>query len=132
MDSGAATTSKRGWLWPLAIALLIVAASSRSAVAGPRIPHFDKVVHFFVYGLLATLVCRQGRGWRSAGWTLLAVSAFGASDEWHQYFVPGRSCEWGDWIADTSGAALSVALYMGWDRYRRWLEHPVWVRKTAA
>ena len=132
MDPRAATTSKRGWLWPLAIALLIVVASSRSAVAGPRIPHFDKVVHFFVYGLLATLVCRQGRGWRSVGWTLLAVSTFGASDEWHQYFVPGRSCEWGDWIADTSGAALSVALYMGWDRYRRWLEHPVWVRKTAA
>jgi len=132
VEHGASSPSKRGWLWPLAVALLIFAASSRSAVAGPRLPHFDKVVHFSVYGLLATLLCRQGRGWRAAGWTLLAVSAYGATDEWHQFFVPGRSCEWGDWIADTTGAALAIGLYTGWERYRRWLERPLWVRKVAA
>jgi VanZ family protein len=127
-----ATSLRRGWLWPLAIALLIIVASSRSTVAGPPILHFDKVVHFSIYGLLATLVCRQGRGWQAAGWSLLAVSAFGASDEWHQYFVPGRTCEWGDWIADTAGAALAVALYVGWDRYRQWLEQPVRTRRGRA
>jgi VanZ family protein len=116
---------KRGWLWPLVIALLIFSATTRSTVAGPHVQHFDKVAHFFVYGLLATLVCRQGRGWRAAGWSLLAVSVFGATDEWHQYYVPGRSCELGDWIADTTGAALAISLYVGWQRYRRLLEHPI-------
>ena len=97
---------------------------------GPRIPHFDKVVHFAVYGLLATLVCRQGRGWRAAGWTVLVVSVYGASDEWHQSYVPGRSTELADWMADTAGAALAVGAYVRWDRYRRWLERPVRVRRV--
>ncbi len=107
------------------MAALIFAASSRSTVAGPHIANFDKVAHFSVYGLLATLVCRQGRGWRAALWALLAVSAFGASDEWHQSFVPGRSTELADWIADTAGAALAIGLYMGWARYRQLLELPL-------
>ena len=50
------------------------------------------------------------------------TSLYGASDEWHQYFVPGRSCEFGDWIADTAGGALAIALYRGWPWYRRALE----------
>ena len=98
-------------------------------MAGPDIPGFDKIVHFSVYGLLATLVCRQGRGWRAAGWSLVVVSAYGASDEWHQSFVPGRATELADWIADTTGAAVGVALYVGWGRYRRWLEQSIGVRQ---
>ena len=111
--------------WPLAIAALIFLASSRSHVAAPHVSNIDKVAHFSVYGLLATLVCRLGRGWRAAGWALLAVSAFGVTDEWHQSFVPGRSTEFLDWVADTSGAALAVALYAGWAGYRRCLEWPL-------
>ena len=111
--------------WPVVVAVLIVFASSRSRVAGPEIVNIDKVAHFLVYGLLATLVCRLGRGWRSAAWALLAVSAFGGTDEWRQSFVPGRSSEVTDWIADTLGAALAVFLYVGWAPYRRWLESPL-------
>jgi VanZ family protein len=118
------------WIWPVAFAALIVYASSRSSVAGPRVPYFDKVVHFGAYGLLATLVSRNGRGWRSAGWALLIASAFGASDEWHQSFVPGRSTELLDWVADTTGAALAVSLYAGWTSYRNFLERPLWRGKT--
>jgi VanZ family protein len=124
-----ATSSQRGWLWPAALALLILAASHRSTLAGPRVPGLDKAVHFAVYGLLGTLVCRQGRGWRAAGWSALAVSAFGATDEWHQSFVPGRSTELADWLADTLGAATAVALYTGWARYRQMLERPIGVRR---
>ena len=125
---------RREFLWPLAIAALIFAASSRSHVASPRITNVDdKFAHFAVYGLLATLVFRLGRGWRAAGWALLVVSAFGATDEWHQSFVPGRSTELADWVADTAGAALAIALYGGWQSYRGWLETPLWPRpKTSA
>jgi VanZ family protein len=122
------TVSKLQILWALAIAALIVLASSRSRVAGPAIVNIDKVAHFAVYGLLATHVCRVGRGWRAAGWALLAASLFGATDEWHQSWVPGRSPSVADWIADTLGAALAVALYAGWAWYRRLLEIPLWRR----
>ena len=120
------------WVWPLAIAGLIFVASSRSHVVAPGITRVDdKIVHFAVYGLLATLVCRIGGGWRGAVWSLAIVSAYGASDEWHQSFVPGRMCDVNDWIADTLGAALAIGLYAGWPRYRSWLEAPLGRRRTG-
>ena len=113
------------WVWPLAFAALIFFASSRSRVVGPHFQNSDKLVHFAAYGLLATLICRQWPGWRGAGWALLLASAYGASDEWHQSFVPGRSSDVFDWVADTAGAALGVTLYTGWLRYRTLLEWPI-------
>src|SRR5687768_9994653 len=129
-----ATTSAhdgRAWLrsgmWAAALAALIFCASSRSRVADPGITSIDdKFTHFAVYGLLATLVCRLRPGWRAAIGSFILVAAYGASDEWHQSFVPGRSGEVGDWIADTLGAAVAVALYAGWSWYRRLLEKPLW------
>ena len=118
--------------WPILLAVMIVIASGRSQVAGPDIHHIDKVTHFSVYGLLATLVCRLRPG-RVAAWcSVLAVSAFGASDEWHQTFTPGRTIEFGDWVADTAGAAVAVALYVHWHWYRRSLETPLWRRRAPA
>jgi VanZ family protein len=52
----------------------------------------------------------------------VVTSAFGASDEWHQSFVPGRSAEVADWVADTAGAACAAVLYVRWTWYRRQLE----------
>lgn len=120
--------SRLGWIWPAAIAGIIVFASSRSTVAGPSIENFDKVEHFAAYGLLATLICRMGLGWRGAVLGLLLTSAFGASDEWHQSFVPGRSSDVFDWVADTLGATLAVSLYAGWPLYRNVLEWPLFRR----
>ncbi|HUR57395.1 MAG TPA: VanZ family protein [Opitutaceae bacterium] len=116
-------------LWPVTIAVMILSASQRSQVAAPGISNIDKVAHFAVFGLLGTLVCRFGKGRRGAAWALAIVSAFGASDEWHQSFVPGRSSDVMDWIADTSGAALAIALYAGWPAYRRLLETPIGRRR---
>jgi len=109
----------------VAVAGLIFLASSRSHLVSSGVPQGDKVAHFAVYGLLGTLVCRLGRGWRAAVWAVVAASAFGVSDEWHQSFVPGRSTEVADWVADTLGAAVAVGLYAGWGRYRRTLERPM-------
>jgi VanZ family protein len=120
----------RRTFWALAIGGLIFFASSRSYVASPGITRVDdKLGHFAVYGLLGTLVCRMGRGWRAALRSLILVSAFGASDEWHQSFVPGRVADAQDWIADTVGTAIAVACYTGWPWYRELLERPVRWRK---
>lgn len=125
---------KRDWLWPLAVAAAVFWASSHSRLAAPEftswMENFDKLVHFSVYGLLATLTLRVTRG-RSAPWVaLVVVSLFGVSDEWHQSFVPGRASSAADWVADTLGAALAVSLYWSWGTYRRWLEKPL-LRGTA-
>lgn len=125
------SAERRAWLWPLVIAVLIFTASSRSSVAGPKIPHFDKVVHFSVYGLLGTLACRAMPGRRGAWWALAAVSAYGATDEWHQHFVPGRSTELADWVADTAGAAIAILMYRRWTAYRIMLERTLKTRSAA-
>lgn len=39
------------------------------------------------------------------------VAAFGAADEWHQRFIPGRSTELADWLADSAGAAVGAVAF---------------------
>lgn len=121
------TPLRRSWRWTYAVALatMIVVASGRSSVAAPQIIDFDKLAHFSIYGLLATLVARAGFSRNRMGWAVLIVSLFGMTDEWHQSFTPGRSVEVLDWVADTSGAILAVGLYRYWEGYRAFLEKPL-------
>ena len=112
------------WLWPLLLAATVFIASGRGQVAAPDIIDFDKVAHFSIFGLLATLVVRVepcGRGWLAIG----LVSLFGLLDEWHQSFTPGRSVEIADWVADTLGAVVATRFYLRWTAYRRLLERPL-------
>jgi|SRR5206468_817279 len=77
---------------------------------------WDKALHIVEYAGLAVLVARAlrregfGRGW-SLTLALAIASAYGASDEWHQIFVPGRDSNVLDWVADTIGAAIGAMLY---------------------
>ena len=41
---------------------------------------------------------------------ILIASLYGASDEFHQLFVPGRLCDPADWLTDTCGAALGASI----------------------
>lgn len=103
--------------------------SGRSQVAAPNIAGIDKVAHFFVFGLLATLVARVPvvGSWRWLGiwWAVFVVSAYGITDEFHQSFTPGRSVEVADWIVDTAGSILAVFVYARWRVYRSALEWPL-------
>ncbi len=114
--------SRRDWLWPLAWAAAIFLESAQAHVPLPDLPESDKVVHFLAYGLLATLVGRLWPGWKGAILGAVLASAYGATDEWHQFFVPGRSCDVWDWVADTAGAVVAVTVYAAWPRYRQFLE----------
>ena len=109
---------------------MIVFASSFSQIAAPDVPNIDKIGHGLVYGLLATLLVRNGYFSNRVWLAVVFVSLFGISDEWHQSFTPGRSVEFADWVADTSGATLAVTLYAisGW--YRGLLELSLIRRET--
>jgi VanZ family protein len=84
----------------------------------------DKGVHFFLYAVLALLL---GRAMHSPTRTsrlvivveaILLASAMGAVDEWHQRFVPGRSTELLDWVADTVGGVIGAVVWVAEDRYK--------------
>jgi len=117
------------WSYACALALTIVVASGRGQVAAPHIVDFDKVAHFSIFGLLATLVARAGFPGRRAWWAVLIVSLFGWSDEWHQSFTPGRDVDVMDWVADSLGALVAVTVYLYWTGYRRLLEWPLFRRQ---
>lgn len=77
-------------------------------------PHQDKVIHAGLYGILA-LTFIPGRGQRllARQWwpgAFAACSAFALLDEYHQSYVPGRSADPWDLLADGVGAALALLL----------------------
>ncbi|MDR0456003.1 MAG: VanZ family protein [Treponema sp.] len=104
----------------LLIAGLLWFLSSQSTLPQPKgIFGWDKLQHFLAYGALGFAVGLWAfpSFWkrRPALALLLATlagSAYGAIDEFHQYFVPGRECDVWDWIADTLGAFLGVLALM--------------------
>lgn len=78
----------------------------------------DKVFHAIEYAILGYLLRRAMKFQRNnfindqAGWlTILIGSTYAISDEFHQYFVPGRSADTDDAIADIIGVILVVVIY---------------------
>lgn len=84
-------------------------------------PGSDKVVHAVLYAVLGwTLALGRVRtpGSLPHVWPVLAGCLYGATDEWHQWFVPGRFVSFGDWVADVVGVVLGYTLYITWIRRR--------------
>lgn len=97
--------------------------SSRPAddLPGGLFPQSDKLVHAAAYAVLGALlaIALGGRRLGRLGlWLALGLAvAYGASDEWHQSFVPGRQPSLGDLAADTIGALAGIlALARPWRR----------------
>jgi len=84
---------------------------------------WDKLLHLIEYGGLAALLCRallgEGLGWLTGilG-AIVLTSAYGASDEWHQLFTPGRHSDIHDWFADTLGGAVGTIAYGLFEKLR--------------
>ena len=90
------------------------------------IPNFDKFVHFTLYAVEAWLLYRcvnwPGRSRFSAARALAiagAMAVWGIADEVHQAWIPGRSVEGRDVLADVAGAAVGAAAASGMTRENR-------------
>ncbi|MBY0575663.1 MAG: VanZ family protein [Gallionellaceae bacterium] len=67
----------------------------------------DKIAHAGVFGLIAMMLWFVfDRRYPLLIISLVAIT--GAADEIHQLFLPGRSADVSDWIADVSGACLPI------------------------
>lgn len=87
-------------------------ASSLPTDSLPAMGGADKFAHFGVYTVFGLLMAiAAARTDVSARWVILSGVLYGASDELHQYFVPGRFMELGDWIADAVGVVAGVLLF---------------------
>lgn len=85
----------------------------------PRIPtpflfHLqDKILHATAYAVMSWLAWRLFRHLIPQANRLILVSIafcslYGVTDEFHQSFVPGRTPDVGDWLADTLGATIAM------------------------
>lgn len=105
--------------------IFIVSSIPGAEISG--LPAPDYVMHALEYTGLGLLLC----WWRTAAGepvsraiiqAVVMGSLYGISDEFHQYFVPGRFSSVSDWAADTVGAtagALLFAWFLSWLRNRK-------------
>ena len=107
------------WLWAPAVVVMaaIFFISSLSDLSPLPGDVSDKTGHFAGYAVLGLAVLRamararlSGVTARSAARSWLVCLAYGASDEFHQRFVPGRTPALDDLAADAAGAATAILL----------------------
>lgn len=100
--------SRGSLLWrlaPFAWMAMVFLLSNQPDIAEPfEIPDWlpaDKLVHAGLYAVLAALLYLAGLGPVAA---VFVTALYGVTDEIHQMFVPGRSPELLDLVADILGA----------------------------
>jgi VanZ family protein len=98
---------------------------SLGALAVPEVSFGDKAVHLLEFAGLASLLTHAATAtwptrsaWRLVAVVTLIATAWGVLDEIHQSFVPGRSADLLDIVADQLGAWLGVSLFLLWRRRR--------------
>jgi VanZ family protein len=80
---------------------------------GPTFRGADKVAHFGFYGATGFLfVLWRMESGKGAAVAVLCAAFFaallGAVDEFHQQWIPGRSMEFFDWVADFTGGSTGA------------------------
>ncbi len=113
-----AATARAVGLWA-PVVLYMAAIFAVSAMPEPPSPPGldDKTQHFAAYAGLGVVTLRATAGGTLAGlgpgsalaaWAIAV--AYGASDEFHQSFVPGRTQDILDLRADAIGAAAAIGV----------------------
>ncbi len=74
-----------------------------------------KAAHFCEFALLAFLfnfALLYTTGKKNIPLGIALTSLYAASDEFHQLFVAGRSCQASDWLLDTCGGAAGAVFFI--------------------
>ena len=104
----------RRWLPTVVWGIVILISSSLSMPHVSAPAGTDKGVHVVLYLVLgylsarALLLGRNPRVWQLLV-LVLAVFVFGALDEWHQRWIPTRTVDPADWVADAAGSLAGIA-----------------------
>jgi VanZ family protein len=114
-------------LW-LPVVIYMAAIFVVSGIPDPPMPSNvpDVSMHEAAYFGLTLLIIRAVAKDRWSGVTVATLAtafviavAYGASDEWHQSFVPMRHAELRDLVADAIGAFAATVVVGAWGIIRR-------------
>lgn len=125
------------WYWvPVALYAGLIFYLSSQTHPEQYVPRFfslkfgDKVLHAIEYALLGFLCYRAFRHaagrWGEHYAVLLAVvtaTVYGATDEWHQAFVPFRESDRWDLATDLAGAIMGALAWAWIDKRRARARH---------
>ncbi|HLF87181.1 MAG TPA: VanZ family protein [Nitrospiria bacterium] len=99
------------WIVVILYAALIFYLSSGPITAD--VPGSDKMYHMIEYGIFSLLLYnalsssfKKERPWKIVLLAIILTILYGISDEFHQLFVPSRSSDPYDVVADASGAII--------------------------
>jgi len=101
-------------VWRAVLVLLFIAVSFLALSPAP--PHdidlgWDKLNHVLAFVALAFSAWLGFTGsQRNQRLCMVALLAYGGAIEILQLYVPGRSCEWGDLLADAVGITAGACL----------------------
>lgn len=96
--------------------------SSQLEIIGEVMFYIRKAAHFTIYCILGVLSFLTVITYKRLNFYLRGLISwvvcvlFAVSDELHQYFVPGRSCEIRDMLIDSSGALLATIILLALSR----------------
>lgn len=106
----------------LGYAVLIFIISSIPSLQSPTfgVEFGDKLLHAGEYGIFGFLLMRSGH-WLSVGPFLTALPGifYGALDEIHQLWIPGRHADGWDFLADAIGVILGIWIYREMKRQKK-------------
>jgi len=104
---------------------MLFGLSSLSTLPSPPADFSFYDVHIAAYAGLAVLTARALAGglrdvsWLAALGAIVISSLYGVSDEYHQLFVPGRSFDYLDIVADVVGSVAGASVAGAWGIIRR-------------
>ncbi|GEM_PF-3270633 len=125
MNNGNVVHKRKLWKFFIPAIVWSVTIFITSSIPGYALPDisiwsWDKWVHVSVFGLLAFLAIigfeaaasyyNRTKYWVIV-WVISICILYAATDEWHQWYVPNRSCEWLDFWADTIGITIVGVSY---------------------
>ncbi|MBI4888178.1 MAG: VanZ family protein [Acidobacteria bacterium] len=113
--------SRRISLWAPVVVYMAAIFYLSSMPQPPLPPGGDKPWHSTGYFGLAVVVTRAVAGGLPRRITLAVAAAavaiaagYGATDEFHQMFVPGRSADFNDLVADVVGVCTGTGACWAW------------------
>jgi len=117
-------------LW-LPVILCMAVIFRASSLPGKDIPSLfayqDILFHAAIYAILSLFFYRAAGGSRPGVsrfklffYTVIFCSLYGASDEFHQLYTPGRDCSVFDWMVDTVGSCAGA--FVGGGLFNKWLK----------
>lgn len=94
--------------------LIYYISSLSQPVKLPSFPGIDKLIHFFEFGFLGYLIfnsIKSSNKNKKEFFSIIFSIFYAGLDEFHQYFVPGRNCDWADFMVDSLGIVFAVLTF---------------------